>query len=256
MKISYNSGGGDFQPCPEYTGRAVCVDVTPLQTQHSTYGDREVFRLVFEVDEKREDGKPYCVWSRPYTPSLNEKANLRKDLRKWMGRDLNAQELREFDTEDLIGKPAFLVVTHTEADNGNTYANIDVLLPHKDAHGEPLAPSGTFVRKKDRDNGEGGAGGSGGNSAAYRSAEKMRDKGTGEAGGRDDWMTTEVHVGKHAGVQLGDLDGEAVDKLLANWMPAFERMDKPKAADKRLAAALKQAQAALAAVSDEPEQDF
>ncbi len=246
MKIQYNNGGS-FEPCPEFTGRAVCVDVTPLQTQHSQFGDREVFRLVFEVDEKREDGKPYCVWSRPYTPSLNEKANFRKDLRKWMGRDLNAQELREFDTESLLGKPAFIVVTHTEADNGNTYANIDVLLPHKEAQGEPLAPSGGFVRKKDRDTGESEDSTESG-SSAYRGADKV------ENAGREDWMTTEVHVGNHAGVQVGDLDPAAIDKLVEKWLPSFKRMEKPKAADKRLAAALEKAKAALAAVDTTDEE--
>jgi hypothetical protein len=52
-----------------------------------------------------------------------------------------------------------------------------------------------------------------------------------------------VHVGKHAGVQLGDLDAEAVEKLLTLWLPTFATMAKPKAADKRLAAALERAKA-------------
>jgi hypothetical protein len=250
MKIKYNNGGGSFEPCPEYTGRAVCVDVTPLEKQVSQFGERDVFKLVFEVEEEREDGSRFCVWSRPYTPSLNEKANFRKDLRKWMGRDLNSQELNDFDTESLIGKPAFLVVTHTEADNGNTYANIDALLPHKDAHGEPLQPSGKFTRRKDRETKDGDAG----TSSSYRKAEGA-DNGDGTAAGRDDWMTTEVHVGKHAGVQVGDLDTDAIEKLVEKWLPAFDKMEKPKAADKRLAAALKSAQAALATAGDS-EEDF
>lgn len=239
MKLSYKSGGGNFEPCPEYTGRAVCVDVTPPETQQSQYGEREVFKLVFEVNFQREDGSPFCVWSRPFTPSLNEKANLRKFLRQWFGRDLNSQELQEFDTESLIGRPAFLVVIHEEGSNGETYSNITAVTPHKDAHGEPLQPSGKFVRKKDRENkpasGEGGAG------AQYRGAEQPADA------GREDWMTTEVHVGKHAGVQVGDLDVAAIDALVENWLPVFQDMDKPRAADKRLAAALGEAKAAMAA---------
>lgn len=251
MKLSHKSGG-NFTPCPEYTGRAVCVDVTPPQMQHSQYGDREVFRLVFEVDEKREDGKRFCVWSAPFTPSLNEKANFRKFLRQWQGRDLNAQELQEFDTEALLGKPAFLVVTHTEGNNGETYANIAAITPHK--NGEPLEPSGDFVRKKDRDDAP--ATDAKGTASSYRSAEKVKDADTGADAGREDWMTTEVHVGKHAGVQLGDLDAEAVEKLLSNWLPAYEKLDKPKAADKRLAAALKSAKAALVNATTEEEAPY
>lgn len=248
MKLSYKSGGS-FEPCPEYTGRAVCVDVTPLQRQQSQYGERDVFKLTFEVDAAREDGSPFCVWSRPFTPSLNEKANFRKFLRQWFGRDLTAQELQEFDTESLIGRPAFLVVIHEEGSNGETYANITAITPHKDAHGEPLKPSGTFVRKKDRkEKPQSDAQGAG---AAYRGAEKVADPETGEAAGREDWMTTEVHVGKHAGVQLGDLDAEAVEALIKNWLPVYKGTAKPKAADKRLAAALAEAEKAMGAMADE-----
>jgi len=51
MKIQANSS--KFEACPEYTGRAVCVDVTPLRKQQSAYGERDVFKLVFEVDLKK-----------------------------------------------------------------------------------------------------------------------------------------------------------------------------------------------------------
>lgn len=243
MKLSYKSAG-NFTPCPEYTGPAVCVDVTPPETVQTDWGPKEKFRLVFEVAEPREDGSPFAVWSVGFTTSLNEKANFRRFLKQWFGRDLNAQELKEFDTETLIGRPAFLVVTHSEGNNGETYANIAAITPHKEAHGEPLQPSGKFVRKKDRESrdGQGGKGAQ----ASYRKAEQPADPTTGETAGREDWMTTEVHVGKHAGVQLGDLDAEAVEKLITHWLPTFATMEKPRAADKRLAAALDQAKAALA----------
>src|SRR5512140_2195497 len=61
MKIKANNT--PFEPCPEFTGKAVCVDVTPLRKQQSQYGERNVFKLVFEVDVDREDGSRYCVWS-------------------------------------------------------------------------------------------------------------------------------------------------------------------------------------------------
>jgi hypothetical protein len=110
MKIK--GSNGNFDPCPEFTGKAVCVDVTPLRKQQSQYGERDVFKLVFEVDATKEDGSRPCVWSHNFTPSLNEKANFRKFLRAWFGRDLMESEMAEFDTETLIGKPAQLVVVH------------------------------------------------------------------------------------------------------------------------------------------------
>src|SRR6185503_13571365 len=136
-----------FEPCPEYTGKAVCVDVTPLRKQQSQYGERDVFKIVFEVDLQKEDGGRYAVWSRNFTPTLNEKAAFRKFIKGWLGRDLSATELKEFDTETLLGKPAQVVVVHETRDN-ELYANIAACTPLK--NGEPLKPSGKFVRAKDR----------------------------------------------------------------------------------------------------------
>jgi hypothetical protein len=114
MKLKANNS--NFEPCPEFTGRAVCVDVTPLKKQQSQFGERDVFKVVFEIDADRGDGSRFCAWSRNFTPSLNEKANFRKFLRSWFGRDLTSNELSEFDTETLIGKPAHLVVVHEHKD--------------------------------------------------------------------------------------------------------------------------------------------
>ena len=50
IKSSKHDG---FEPCPEYAGRAVCVDVTPLRQQRTSFGERKVFKLVFEVDADR-----------------------------------------------------------------------------------------------------------------------------------------------------------------------------------------------------------
>src|ERR1041385_2060410 len=79
MKIKENNN--DFEACPEFTGKGVCVDVTPLRKQQSQYGERNVFKIVFEVDAEKEEGGRYCVWSNNFTPTLNEKASLRKFLR-------------------------------------------------------------------------------------------------------------------------------------------------------------------------------
>ena len=81
MKIKGNNS--NFEPCPEFTGKAVCVGVTPLRKQQSQYGERNVFKVVFEVDAEKEDGSRYGVWSTNFTPTLNEKSSLRKFLRGW-----------------------------------------------------------------------------------------------------------------------------------------------------------------------------
>lgn len=250
MKLSEKQSG-NFEPHPETDAavKAVIVDVTPLKTMQSQYGEREVFKLVFESEMEDDEGTRFCVWSRPYTPSLNAKANFRKDLKKLLGRDLTAQELDEFDTENLIGMGAKLMIQHAHSEDGNrTFANIALI---KQDDGKALKPSGKYTRVKDREekpnSGESGAG------ASYRktpSAESDED-------GRDDWQKTKVHVGKHKGVDLGDLDAEAVQALIEKWLPKADAMEKPKADDKRLIKALKEVQSLLADDDeDDGEEDF
>jgi hypothetical protein len=228
MKIKQNNN--DFEPCPEYTGKAVCVDVTPLRKQQSQYGERNVFKIVFETEAKKEDGSRYGVWSTNFTPTLNEKASLRKFLRGWFGRDLSTVELEDFDTETLIGKPAQLVVVHEHKD-GKVYANIAACTPDKS--GEPLKASGKFVRTKDRQaagvaaNASGGNGGGGG----YRRAEQPAEAGSEHA-------AVKIHVGKCKGLELRDLAAEQVQALVGNWLPGAKVNAKPLADDKRLIAAL------------------
>src|SRR5882672_10096 len=237
MKIKANNS--DFEPCPEYTGKAVCVDVTPLRKQQSQYGERNVFKIVFEVDADKEDGTRYGVWSTNFTPTLDEKSSLRKFLRGWFGRDLSKAELEDFDTETLIAKPAQLVIVHQHKD-GEVYANIAACTPDKSS--EPLKLSGKFVRAKDRAPKEGGqrpegpsrTGQDGQN--GYRRAEQPPD-GKGMDGGAGH-VAVKVHVGRCKGLELRDLAAEQVQALVANWLPGAKTNAKPLADDKRLMAAL------------------
>ncbi len=252
MKLSEKKGG-DFTPHPETDNlvKAVIVDRTPLKKVQSEYGEREVFRIVYETEVTDDDGKRFCIWSRPYTPSLNEKANLRKDLKKILGRDLTELELADpdkvpgggFDPDALIGHGVRLMVGHEEGKDGKMYAVITAITPDKDK--TPLKPSGKYVRVQDRENkGEGS-----GESASYRKAPAAQ-----EDEGRQDWQKVKVHVGKHAGVDLGDLPEDAVQALVEKWLPKHRENAKPKADDKRLAAALEQVIALLAAGA--AEEDF
>jgi hypothetical protein len=253
MKLSEKKGG-DFQPHPETDGtvKAVIVDVTPTKKVQSEYGERDVFRLVCETEMTDDDGVRFCVWSRGYTPSLNEKANFRKDLKKLLGRDLTKAELEEFDTEGLVGMRCKLIVQHEEGKDGKTYAQISFMGPDKDAKG--LKASGKYTRVKDREdrhNGTADGGESGGSQAGYRKAP-----GASEDEGRAPWQKCKVHVGKHAGVDLGDLDAEAVQKLIDLWLPKAKADAKPKADDKRLMAALQEVADLMAGTTQVEEEAF
>lgn len=243
-----------FEPCPEYTGPAVCVDVTPLKKVNTQYGEREVFRLVFEIDEEREDGSRWCVWSQGFTPSLHEKAGLRKFLRGWFGRDLTEGERELFDTESLIGKPAFLVIVHNTKDD-QVFANIASCTPHKSGH--PMSPSGRYVRVQDRE--KNGAGDGGGKDASYKRTEAPRQAArhadAEEPTQPGSFLTTKVHVGRHRGCELRELSEESVEKLVEHWLPTAKANAKPTADDRRLIAALEwfveQKQAATVAAADD-----
>jgi hypothetical protein len=230
MKIKTN--GGNFQPCPEYTGSAVCVDVTPLKTVQTQYGPKEKFRFVFEIGETKDDGSSWCVWSAPFTPSYHENAALRPFLRKWMGRELSPDEIKNFDTEDLLGRTAHLTVIHEHAE-AEIYANIALIQPDKSA--QPLKPSGKFVRMKDRPPKD---------ATGYRRTEQPAADG-------GDLSATKIHVGRCKGLEVRDLSPEQVGALIANWLPTAKANAKPTADDKRLIAALESWQAAQASAPAE-----
>ena len=236
MKLSATGSTTPFEAHPEYDGQAVCVDVTPLKKTQSSYGERETFRLVFETTELRQNGSPYLLFSRSFTPSLHEKAALRAFLKQWMGRDLTTAEQNEFDTESLIGRPARVSVVHSDY-NGTTFANIGLI--RADKSGEPLKPSGKYVRQRDRQNN---------GDVTYRQASNSSES---PSQSSSDWRRVKVHVGKHSGIDLGELDREAVEALATKWLPTALEMEKPLKADRELIAALQLAKEALSSDGEE-----
>jgi hypothetical protein len=198
MKLS-EKRNTNFTPHPETDGpiKAVLVDITELKKRTTQYGDKDEFRLVFETEcMDEENDRRFCIWSRGYTPSLNEKAALRKDLKKMMGRDLTQLELDEFDMESLIGHGVKLIIQHEHKDD-KTYANISFIAPDKD---KALKPSGKFIRQRDRD--------------TDAPAEQTEAKA--EASG---WESVVVHIGKYKGKKLGSVDEAGAAKLIEGWLP-------------------------------------
>lgn len=139
--------GGNFKPCPEGVHNAVCVDIVELPNVATQWGNKDMIRLVWETDQAMDDGRPFLV-SQRYTPSLNSKANLRKHLKSWRGKDFTAEELAGFDIEKLIGASCQVVVEQNEGKDGNTYANLTAIIKAKDNN--KLKATGNYVRMKDR----------------------------------------------------------------------------------------------------------
>ena len=205
ITVSTKQTGGNFTPCPEYTGRAVCVDITPLKAYETEYGTKQKFKIAFELDlqdKSRNPVQPWVVMTAPMTASLHEKAGLTKFLKDWHGRALTAEETTSLDLDSLIGRPATVVIVHEQSQDGTkTFSNIKLIMAHKS--GEPLKPSGLWVRMEDR---------------------PPKD---------DDQVKTvvpapaapvainpiKVHVGKFKGVPLSELTPDAVRGLAEHWLP-------------------------------------
>lgn len=149
MSLVLTDGGKKFTPAPEGLHGAVCIDVIDLGMCKTVYGLKPKINIRWELDSiDPENGAPFQVSNR-YTASLNDKANLRKQLEAWRGRKFTAQELKGFDLEVLVGVNCQLQVIHNTAPDGKTYANVQTIVPA--ARGQKLVPSADYIRQKDRE---------------------------------------------------------------------------------------------------------
>ena len=205
ITVSKKQGGGNFTPCPEYTGRAVCIDITPLKTYETEHGTKQKFKIAFEIDildKSRNPVQPWVIMTAPMTASLHEKGILTKFLKDWYGRALTAEETVSLDLDTLIGRPATLVIAHELSEDGSrTYSNIKLIMPHKS--GEPLKPSGLWVRMQDR---------------PPKDDDKAKTV-TPATAAPVKIGDIKVHVGKFRGIALSELTHEAVRGLAEHWLP-------------------------------------
>jgi hypothetical protein len=70
-----------------------------------------------------DDGKPLIV-SKRYTVSLGDQSTLRKDLESWSGKKMTAEDRKNFDMKNLLGKFCMLSVVHSE---DGKYANVSTI---------------------------------------------------------------------------------------------------------------------------------
>jgi hypothetical protein len=149
--------GKDFPLAPEGLHPAVCADVWEIWTeqQDERFGGGLVdkTRLIFQIDQTYKDEKTgeerrYEV-APMFTASLHEKANLRKFLKSWRGRDFTDEELKAFDLENVVGVNCQIQVIHNVSAKGKKYANVATIVP-PDKRDEKLLVTSDFIRKRDR----------------------------------------------------------------------------------------------------------
>ena len=153
--------GSNVIPVSEGVYQAICQSIYDLGTQFSEKFGKSVHQciVIWEIPEERieiqRDDKTLDlprVVSKKYTMSLNEKANLRKDLQSWRGKTFTPEELVGFDITKLLGVNCMIQIIHTKTDS-KTYANIASITPlYKGIEKkQPENPTVIFDLSKDRE---------------------------------------------------------------------------------------------------------
>jgi len=122
------SEGKVFTPAPAGPHQAVCVDVIDKGMHPNKFNpgkDQHKIDIAWQIDERRDDGKPYLVYKR-YTLSLHEKATLRHDLESWRGAPFMPDA--GFDVESIIGANCLINIQHNTVGD-RTYANVVSVMP-------------------------------------------------------------------------------------------------------------------------------
>lgn len=138
-------GNGDYQPIPVGVHRGVASLMVDLGMQGGGKFD-PAFKVAIGfqlVDVLNDKGEPREI-TQTYTNSMNKKANLRKLIETWFGKQFPTEESAEnFDLQQLLGRPALVNVVHTER-SGKTYANISAVMSLPAGTEKPELKGGTL----------------------------------------------------------------------------------------------------------------
>lgn len=119
-RFASDTGGGNFQQLSAGTHVARCYSLIDIGTHHgewqgqATVRNQVIVRWEVPGETITVDGvdKP-MVASKFYTNSLSEKANLRKDLVAWRGKEFTTEELMKFDLTSILNAPCMITVAHS-----------------------------------------------------------------------------------------------------------------------------------------------
>ncbi len=139
MAIMAKKTGGDFVLPRAGLQNGVCSKVFDLGIQTTTYSNetktQHKIMVLWELSEiindpENENHGKRLIAHKEYTLSLNDKANLRKDLEMWRGRQFTPEELADgFDLEKLLGIPCTLTLVHKTSAAGNERADVASVAP-------------------------------------------------------------------------------------------------------------------------------
>ena len=139
-----NQNTANFEPLEEGTYAAVCFALVDLGQQYNEKwqnSSRKVlvgWEIPGETITVNGEEQPRTFYKR-FTASLNEKAELRKVLKAWRGRDFTDEELAAFDLKNILGAPCLIQVIHNTVANGRTYANLAAVARLPKGYPTPVA---------------------------------------------------------------------------------------------------------------------
>lgn len=95
----------------------------------------------------QEKGEQPLVIDKEYTLSLSDKANLRRDLKSWRGKDFTTTEAENFDITKLLGVPCMLNIIHVQGkkDPEKSYEAISSISPLPKGFACPDQINETFI---------------------------------------------------------------------------------------------------------------
>lgn len=136
MGLTAKEGGGSFQQPPVGTHLARCIRLIDIGTQKKEFNNKVkwapqviiAWELPHEMMEATDEhpARPFVV-SKFYTMSLDKKANLRKHLASWRGRDFTPEELKGFDLRNILDKPCMLSIILNEKEKAIVDAVMSVM---------------------------------------------------------------------------------------------------------------------------------
>lgn len=217
--------------------QGVIVGITPPVTKPDSFNpgkEKTTIKVCIETQMKDEEGKPCYVWTKPMSlsfvpPSKHPASALYLFVEKVAG-PIGPDDVFDSDQQQgiiIIGKPVKLIVEHTKKDD-EIYANISWF--SADKGNAPYVASGQYKAK----------------AADYQQPNKEYSKAaapTAAAPEAEPWHETKIHVGQYAGQKLAGIPAAGVKALITHWLPNAGTT----ADDKRLAAALREANEALMA---------
>lgn len=118
-----NSERKQFQIAPAGTHLARLYRIIDLGTQMREFEGKVTMnrkaKFFWELHGEDSEGKPLTtsegkplIQSKEYTLSLNDKANLRRDLEAWRGKTFTEDELKGFSLKNVLGQFCMVNISH------------------------------------------------------------------------------------------------------------------------------------------------